>query len=232
MNIRFIRKPVRHGLALAGLALLASCGGDNRPAPLPPPPPPAPPPPKLSIPPRPLPPDHASPYLQVPPLLASGLRYSVNREISPAQMTWNLRSAYNVAALNCHGPGHGEIVPSYRAFLKVHARGLAAANRKVDSEFREKNGAKFIIPREKYMTEVYNHFAAPPTLPAFCDAIVAMGRDLKGVKPAELNAFAARSLPAVEIIFDDFYRRYAQYQADLAAWESKYGPLINSRPNP
>ena len=170
--------------------------------------------------------------MQVPPLLATGLRYSVNREITPAQMTWNLRSAYNVAALNCHGPSHAEIVPSYRAFLKVHAKGLAAANRKVDSEFREKHGSKFVAPREKYMTEVYNHFASPPTLPAFCDAIVAVSRELKTIKPAELSTFAARSLPSVEIVFDDFYHRYAQYQADLAAWERQFGALINSRPNP
>ena len=225
--IRFGQMSIGQATALGCLALLAGCGGDTRPAPLPPPPPPAPP-PKLSIPARPIPPDHASPLLQVPPLLASGLRYSVNREITPAQATWNLRSAYNVAALNCRGPGHVEIVPSYKAFLKVHAKGLAAVNRKVDGEFRDKFGAKFIAPREKYMTEVYNHFASPPTLPAFCDAMVAVSREIKTVKPADLPNYAARSLPAVEIVFDDFYRRYDQYRSDLAAWESRYGALVGT----
>ena len=213
---------VRHFAAMAAALVLASCG-DSKPAALPPPPPP---PPKLVIPARPVPPDHASPLLQTPAILPNGLRSSVNRNITPAQTTWNLRSAYNVAALNCHAPEHAEIVPGYRAFLKEQARGLSATNRKVDSEFRQKYGTKFIAPRETYMTEVYNHFASPPTLSAFCDAMLAVSKDAKAVKPNELDAFSARSLPSVEIVFDDFYKRYDQYRADLADWTAKYGPLL------
>jgi hypothetical protein len=73
------------------------------------------------------------------------------------------------------------------------------------------------------MTEVYNHFAGPPTLPAFCDAALAMSNEAKLVKLGQLDAFAARSLPSLEIVFDDFYRRYDQYRVDLAAWEAKWG---------
>lgn len=209
--------------ALAGLGLLAACGQKEAPAPLPPPPPP---PPKLVIPARPMPPYNASPLLQVPQVQANGLRQSVNRDISPAQMTWNLRSAYNVAALNCHSPEHAEIVVNYRIFLKSNARVLTSANRKVDAEFRRKYGANYIAPREKFMTEVYNHFATPPTLPAFCNAVLAVSKDARTVKPAGLESFAASSLPSIEIVFDDFYRRYDQYKAELAAWDARYGALV------
>jgi hypothetical protein len=191
------------------------------------PPPPPPPPPTTKVvwvPWKPVPPNFAPATLTPRPLGPDGVRESVNRKISPAQMTWNLRSGYNVAALSCHQPKHAEIVVNYRAFLRTHARALRATNQRVDAEWRGKYGAGYVRQREKYMTEVYNHFATPPTLPAFCDAALAMSIDAKAVKVGQLDAFATRSLPTLEIVFDDFYHRYDQYKADLAAWEAKWPP--------
>lgn len=207
-------------LLATGLALgLASC------APKAPPPPPPPPPKPIAIPtpPRPMPPNGASLGFAIPPADANGLRATPNRGISPTQMVWNLRSAYNVAALNCHAPQHAMILPRYKAFLTSHAKALTAANKKVDAEFKAKYGAKFIAPREQYMTSVYNHFALPPTLADFCDAVTAVTADGELVKSSELEAFAVRSLPSIEVVFDSFYRRYEQYLVDLAAWEQRFG---------
>ena len=139
-------------------------------------------------------PNGASPLLITPPTDATGLRQSVNRNITPAQTLWNLRSGYNVAALNCMAPKHAEILTNYRAFLRAHSKTLAAANRKVDAEFRKTYGARFIAPREKYMTEVYNHFALPPTLPDFCDAVLAMSRDALTVLTGVAKSTTSRRL--------------------------------------
>jgi hypothetical protein len=209
-------------LVVSGLALaIAACASK----PLPPPPPPPPAPPKVVvIPPKPTPPDGAAAGLVIPPADETGLRRSVNRDISPNQMMWNLRSAFNVAALNCNNPKHAEIVPAYRVFLKSFGKKLTAVNKQVDIEFKRQHGERYTGPREAYMTTVYNHFALPPTQPHFCDATMAVMRDMAGVKSAELEAFAARSLPSVEVVFDDFYRRYAEYQAELAAWQALYQP--------
>lgn len=226
-----IRFEMKSGLRLALMAGLLAMGAAaearKKQPPLPPPPPPPPPAPKVVyVPPKPTPPDYASPTMAIPGIGSDGLRVSVNRNITQTQAAWNLRSAYNVAALNCHEPRHAEIVVSYRAFLKANAKTLSLVNRKVDAEWRAKYGARFIAPREKYMTEVYNHFATPPTLPAFCDAVMAVSRDAKKVKPVGLAAFAAASLPSIEIVFDDFYKRYDQYRLDLADWQTKYGNLV------
>ena len=189
----------------------------------PPPPPPPPPPAYVYVAWKPVPPEWAAPNLNYRPLGPDGVRQSPNRGISPAQTLWNLRSGYNVAALNCRNPKHAEILVNYRTFLKAHVKTLRATNQKVDAEWRAKYGAGFIKPREKFMTEVYNHFAAPPVQPAFCDATLAMSIDAKKIKSAELSAFAARSLPSMEIVFDDFYKRYDQYRLDMATWETKWG---------
>ncbi|WP_432787652.1 hypothetical protein [Novosphingobium rhizosphaerae] len=100
---------------------------------------------------------------------------------------------------------------------------LDKANKTVDQEFKAKFGAQFIAPREQYMTAVYNHFALPPTMNDFCDATLAVARDAATLPPAELEAFAVRSLPNIEIVFDAFYRRYDQYRTDLAIWRAQYG---------
>lgn len=219
------------GAAALSLLLIASAADAKKKKPaLPPPPPPAPAQKWIFVPYKPSPPNNASPNFVTPAVGADGLRVSVNRNISPAQTTWNLRSGYNVAALNCLEPKHAQIVVNYRTFLRTHAKALRAANLKVDSEWRGKYGASFVKNREKYMTEVYNRFAMPPTLPAFCDAALAMSNDAKAVKVGQLDRFAAVSLPNLEIVFDDFYKRYDQYKVDLAAWETKwagYSPGTN-----
>ncbi len=212
-------------LRAAALSLLFAASAADAKKKTPPPPPP--PPPSITqwvlVPWKATPPNRAPATLVIPPLGADGLRVSVNRNISPAQTTWNLRSGYNVAALNCSDPRHAEIVVNYRAFLKKHARALRATNTTIDREWRATYGARFIPQREKYMTEVYNHFAIPPTLPAFCDAALAMSNDAKLVKVGGLDSFAATSLPNLEIVFDDFFRRYDEYKAALTAWDVKWG---------
>ena len=115
-------------------------------------------------------------------------------------------------------------IDSYRAFLRTHARGLTAANRAVDGEFRARYGARFVAPREKYMTEVYNHFALPMTVTDFCRAVAVVSTEAQTVPVAQLQAFAARSLPSIEIVFDDFYKRYEQWRIDAAAWDARYAP--------
>jgi hypothetical protein len=179
------------------------------------------------IPPQPRPPLGAPPTMSVPQRdPVTGFRRTVNSEITPAQTTWNLRSAYNVAALNCQRTEHAQIVVNYRTFLRRLALPLTAANRAVDREFRLKHGVRYIPPREAYMTQVYNYFALPPTQPAFCDAVMAMSVEGNTVPAKDLGAFAARSLPALERVFLDFYNSYDQYRTDLAAWQARYAPPL------
>lgn len=213
------RVRVLGGLAATTAVLLASCAA-------PPPPRPAPPPSKVvTIPPRPVAPAGASDSLKVPPLDTFGVRKTVNYRLSPAQTTWNLRSAFNVAALNCLGPKYEPIVVSYRTFLKSQAKKLKATTRSVDEEFRKKYDGTFRVEQDAYMTQVYNYFALPPTLPNFCDASLVMALEARKVVPAELDAFSARWLPQIETVFEQFYLSFEAYRLAAAQWDAQYGPV-------
>jgi hypothetical protein len=174
---------------------------------------------------RPYPPYGASPNYVAPAIGPNGQHITINTGISPNQVTWNMRSAFNVAALNCLQPQHVQILDGYKHLLTTHKKKLWDVNLKVDAEFRSKYGARFVAPREGYMTQVYNYFAFPPTIAKFCDAVQAMSLESMTVKSADLDAFAARSLPALEVVFEEFFDSYDKYKLDLAAWDAKYGAL-------
>ena len=220
-----VRKFVFKGVVALTMAMVAAC------APKPPPPPPPPPPaPVVYIPPRPLPPLGAAPGLVVPPLGIDGVRVTINTGITPAQTVWNLRSAYNVAALNCLAPEHADILVGYKQFLTAHKKALATANKTVDSEYKKRFGTAWIRPREAYMTQVYNYYAYPATVTKFCDAALIMARESMALKSADLPSFAQRNLAFLDTVFQQFFLAYEQYLADAAAWDAKYAPTAVAAP--
>ncbi|MCP5404572.1 MAG: hypothetical protein H6917_19525 [Novosphingobium sp.] len=202
------------GMVITSIAALSACA---------PKPAPAPPPPRIVIPPRPYPPLGAAPNLVTPPVDVNGVRQTVNVGLTSNQRVWNLRSAYNVAALNCQKPEHAGILEGYTSFLKSHSRELTSVNRELDKAYKAQHGSNYIRVRESFQTQVYNYFAFPPTLPAFCDAVLAMSQREQLAQPSDLDAFAASSLPQLESVFGTFYNSYDQYRMDLAAWEARYG---------
>ncbi|GFE73615.1 hypothetical protein [Novosphingobium sp. TCA1] len=199
------------------VALLSGCGPKEV-AVAPPPPPPV-----VVIPPRPMPPLGASPNMIIPAVAVDGSRRTVNTGISSAQALWNLRSAYNVAALNCIGPQYEPILAGYKDFLKKHTKSLTAANKALDKEFRTRFGAKSVRERESYQTQVYNFFALPPVVPALCNAAMGLAVDLQALPAGQLDGFAVTGLAKAEAPFKEFFNSYDQYRADLAAWEARYG---------
>lgn len=221
----FVKKVVFTSVVAIVISAVAACA--PKPSPPPPPPPPA---PVAYIPPRPLPPLGAAAGLAVPPMGPNGVRVTLNSGITPAQTLWNLRSAYNVAALNCLKPEHGDILVGYKKFLTGHKQALATANKTVDSEYKKRFGANWIRPREAYMTQVYNYYAYPATVAKFCDAALVMARESMAVKSADLPSFAQRNLAFLDTVFHQFFLAYEQYKADAAAWDAKYGPAKVSAP--
>lgn len=201
------------GMVAGAIAILAACASK---------PPPVEPPPVVRIPPRPVPPMGAPNNLPVPPLLA-GMRHTINTNLSPEQATWNLRSAYNVAALNCTKPEHAPILTGYTNFLKEHAKTLKTVNNDLDKKFKADYGKSYVKEREVYQTQVYNYFALPPVMPAFCQAALKLTEELGAVSSVELQTYSMGGLARIDHVFQEFFNSYEQYKADLASWEAQYG---------
>lgn len=218
MKRRGLIPSVTRYVLLGVLAALAACA--PKPPPAPPPAPPA-----IIIPPKPMPPLGAAPNLVLPPLAADGTRLTINTALSSKQALWNLRSAYNVAALNCQSPQHLAMAANYAAFLKANKKLLASVYKDLDKEFKKIHGAAgYIQKREVYQTQVYNYFAFPPVRPAFCDAMQTIGLGLGTIPSKSLEAQAPLELAKLEKLYQDFYVSYGKYRTDLAAWEAVYAP--------
>jgi hypothetical protein len=175
---------------------------------------------------RPIPPGGAAYAMDVPARRDDGQWATINTGLDAYSTLWHLRSAWNVAALNCLDPSQRQILTGYRAFLTRYSRPLATANLALETKFRSQYGAGAAIRnREAYMTRVYNYFALPATQGEFCATALAVASEYLAAPPGDAQAFAAAALPRYEGVFQDFFNRYAQYQADAAGWDAQYGAL-------
>ena len=215
-------RSLKTGMAAIGLTVLAACAKTVAPPPPPPPPPPI----QIIAPPKPLPPVGAYYGMSIPQKLPMGTRQTVNSFITPMQATWNVRSAFNVAALNCLAPRHAPLLENYQTFLTRFDRQLATANKAITREFAAQYGRDGRSAEDAYLTKVYNYFALPPVQEAFCDTALALSGEAVIVEPGDLDTFTARALPVIEADFERFFSAYEQFELNLAAWEAKYGTNV------
>jgi hypothetical protein len=162
--------------------------------------------------------------MTLPAMGLDGNRLTINSGLTTAQTTWNLRSALNVAALNCLEPRHAAILDNYKLFLTKFDGPLRKTSSTILEEFRAKHGrSQGQSQFDGYMTQVYNYFALPPSLNQFCDAALQVSADSTLVVASDLDSFAARALPQLEVVFQDFFRSYENYERNLASWNATYG---------
>lgn len=227
------RKRTSFGLTVAALAVSTAVLSACAKAPPPAPPPPPPPPPQAAVeqvPYRPLPPGGAHYVMDIPARGADGRRITVNSNLTDDQLVWNLRSAWNVAALNCLAPEYQPILDSYRAFLNGNARKLTAVNDRIEksytSRFRVKRDA--IVARDGYTTQVYNFFALPAARGGFCRAALDMANRAALTPPTDPLAFAQANFDGLLTPFDQFFVEYEAYQQASAAWDAKWGAMFGA----
>lgn len=214
--------------ALAGAALLAGCAAKT------PPPPPPPPPPVQevfeAVPYRPLPPGGAHYVMAMPSRGPDGKRITVNSNLTDDQLVWNLRSAWNVAALNCLAPEYDPILQGYRAFLTKNTKPLKAINDRIEktytSRFKVKRDA--MIARDNYTTQVYNFFAEPAARAGFCRAALDMAGRALAVPPTDPLAFTKANFDGLMVPFEQFFDAYEVYQRASSEWDAKWGAMYGA----
>lgn len=209
-----------------GSAVLAACA-KAPPPPLPPPPPPPPPRVVEAVPYRPLPPGGAHYVMDIPQRGTDGRRITINSNLTDDQLVWNLRSAWNVAALNCLAPEYQPILDGYRAFLTGNARGLKAVNDRIEKTYTSRFDVRrdAIVARDGYTTQVYNFFALPAARAGFCRAALDMANRAALAPPTDPLSFARASFDGLLIPFDQFFVEYEGYQRASSDWDAKWGAL-------
>ncbi|WP_164117513.1 hypothetical protein [Sphingorhabdus sp. Alg239-R122] len=206
------------------LGLLAALAACAKPAPPPVVVAPPPPPPPVVIPAMPTPPLYATTNMAIPPVGVDGRRITVNTGIGELETLWHLRSALNVAALNCVEPRHYQLASDYNTFLKTHKSQLSKANRAIESKFRRENGSNYRRVRDTHSTRVYNFFSLPPVKSEFCNVSIGVARQLTLTPKDQLTGYAYIGLTEIEDVFNRFFAAYDQYKRDLAVWNQAYGP--------
>ena len=163
--------------------------------------------------------------MSIPPIGPDGVRQTVNTGLDENETIWNLRSAWNVAALNCLADEHKAILDGYGAFLKKNAKKLSAVNTALDKKYRADAGSVSAgrLAREAHMTQVYNYFATPAAIGGMCNVALGVSNEFLQAPPSDLAAFAAATLPRFEAVYLDFFSAYDRYRAESAAWDVKWG---------
>lgn len=169
--------------------------------------------------PMPRPPMRAATNLNIPAPDANGRYPTPNQNLSEAGHLWHLRSALNVAVLQCAKAGD-PAETQYNAFLTRHRTRLSAAYATLEREYRGRHPGDWRDAFDDAMTRVYNFYAQPPARQAFCAAGLEAITAAATVEPAALSAHASQALAALDRPFTDFYRAYADYRVELAAWNA------------
>jgi hypothetical protein len=159
-----------------------------------------------------------------------GRRITINSNLTNDQLVWNLRSAWNVAALNCLAPEYEPILLGYRDFLTRNVKALKAVNDRLEKtyagSYRSRRDA--IVARDGYTTKVYNFFAEPAARAGFCRAALDMANRALAAPPTDALAFAQSNLEGLLVPFEQFFDEYEAYQRASAEWDAKWGALYGA----
>lgn len=151
-----------------------------------------------------------------------------NRDLSPAEVTWHVRVALNVAALGCR-----DEATAYNAMLTTEKEPLAQADTGAQTAERARGG-DWEARHDDAMTKLYNFWAQPPAQAGFCTAAADVLREAVNVEPADFPAFAAAALPRLEAPFVAAFARFDGYRAEVAQWKARHAPAVEmaSAPKP
>lgn len=94
-----------------------------------------------------------------------------------ANLIWNLRSALNVAALNCQFWPTIDAVDNYNNILLHHADELAAAYEGLKAYFRRVSGNQWQSRMDEYTTSMYQSYVLVGAQRSFCHAAAETARD-------------------------------------------------------
>lgn len=141
-----------------------------------------------------------SPDFSAPPLLALDPSFDVPMAgITPAEtdavILWNLRSALNIAALQCQFEPLLRTVPSYNAMLFNHRDELSRAYDVMTGYFKRTKKAAAMSAMDQFATRTISRYSTVFGQLGFCETAGRVGHESKFVAPGGLAAYARINVP-------------------------------------
>ena len=81
-----------------------------------------------------------------------------------------------------------------------------------------------LVRRHRLSTRLFTYFAQPPAQRSFCARANEIAQIVSTTPSDQLVEQSPAHLARLDEPFKDFYEAYAQYQADVIAWDAKYAP--------
>ncbi|MEQ5787265.1 hypothetical protein J3454_05110 [Erythrobacter sp. NFXS35] len=168
--------------------------------------------------------------MNIPPRGPDGRRVTINTGLSDDLLVWHLRSAWNVAALNCLAPEYEPILNGYRAFLTNNVRPLKAVNDRLEKEVARRHDTRreAMVARDAAVTQVYNFFALPAARSGFCRAALDLSNRAMAAPPSDPLSFARANFDGLLMPFENFFDEYEAYQIASAQWDAKWGAMYGA----
>jgi len=135
-----------------------------------------------------------------------------------------MKIALNVAAIGCRGQEEATLVSAYNNIIKAHAKVIKSTEKTVIGQLGKETGTNGTAARDRLSTQLFNYFAQPPAQRQFCPRANEIAQIVSTTPTAQVLEQAPTHLERLDQPFRDFYEAFAQYQADVAAWDAKYAP--------
>jgi len=134
-----------------------------------------------------------------------------------AALTWNLRAALNVAALQCQFEPTLLTLANYNAILRDHADELKKAYGTLEKYFIRINGKDKKLGQselDRFGTRVYSGFSTVSAQLSFCQTAASIGHDAVFTRPGRFGDLA--------------HARMRELRSSLAPWgEQQWGRRFN-----
>ena len=101
---------------------------------------------------------------------------------------------------------------------------IKSTEKSVIKDLGKENKNNGIAPRDRLSTQLFNYFAQPPAQRNFCARANEIAQIVSTTPTDQLVEQAPAHLARLDEPFKEFYEAYAQYQADVIAWDAKYAP--------
>lgn len=142
------------------------------------------------------------PNLSTPPVTGAEPELGLNLPgATPADLraalVWHMRSALNVAALQCDFEPTLLTVSNYNAMLAHHKAELASAFDGVSAYFKRTRGKSWQKELDQYGTRIYSAYSTVQAQRGFCQTMGSVGRDAIFAERGTLHQLAQRRMGEV-----------------------------------